>query len=54
MNIFKHEFSIKLKSVLTWSVSIAVLIFVFMALYPSFAADKALLGDLLTSFPKNC
>jgi len=52
MNIFKHEFSIKLKSVLTWSVSIAALIFVFLSLYPSFAADKALLGDLLASFPK--
>lgn len=52
MNIFKHEFKIKLRSVLIWSVSISSLILVFMSLFQSFSADAALVNQLMKSFPK--
>lgn len=41
-----------LRSVITWSVSIAILILVFMSLFSSFAADTALLNKMLSKFPK--
>jgi ABC-2 type transport system permease protein len=41
-----------LRSVITWSVSIAVLILIFMSLFSGFAADTALLNEMLTKFPK--
>src|SRR4030042_5626248 len=52
MNIYKHEFKMNLRSVITWSVSIAVLILIFMSLFSGFAADTALLNEMLTKFPK--
>ena len=52
MNIYKHEFKMNLRSVITWSVSIAILILVFMSLFSSFAADAALLNEMLSKFPK--
>ena len=41
-----------LKSVITWSVAIAVLIFVFVSLFSSFAADAELLNEMLANFPE--
>ena len=52
MNIYKHEFKMKLKSVITWSLSLGVLIFIYMSLYPSFAEDADLLNDVMSSMPK--
>jgi len=52
MNIFKHEFKMNLRSVIIWSVSIAILIFVFTAIFSSMAADAALLNKSLSQFPK--
>ncbi len=51
MNIYKHEFKMKIKSVITWSLSLGILIFVFMSLYPSFAEDTELLNDVLANMP---
>lgn len=52
MNIFKHEFKTKLPSILTWSLSIAALIVLFMSLFSSFSADAALLSQMTESFPE--
>ena len=52
MNIYMHEFKQNLRSVITWSVSIALLLFVYMALAPSFTANTALLQDAMAQFPK--
>jgi ABC-2 type transport system permease protein len=52
MNIYKHEFKMNLRSVIIWSVSIAILILAFMSLFVSFAADTALLNEMLSKFPK--
>jgi ABC-2 type transport system permease protein len=52
MNIFKHEFKVRLKSVFIWSGSISALILAFLSMFGSFAAEAALVSDLMDSFPK--
>lgn len=51
MNIFKHEFKSILRSVITWSLSIAALLFVFLSLYPDFSKSAAILDETLSKFP---
>jgi ABC-2 type transport system permease protein len=52
MNIFHHEFRMHSRSVITWSVAVAALIFVFVSLFSSFAQDAALLNEMMANFPK--
>jgi ABC-2 type transport system permease protein len=52
MNIFRQEFKMYLRSVITWSLSVAVLIFVFVSLFPSFAKQAVLLNEMLANFPE--
>jgi ABC-2 type transport system permease protein len=49
--IFRHEFFTRLKSVLVWSGSLAVLVFFFFSIFPSFAEQAALLNEMLAKFP---
>ena len=51
MNIYKHEFKMNLRSLITWSVSVASLLFIFMAIFSSFAKDAALLNEALAQMP---
>jgi ABC-2 type transport system permease protein len=51
-NIFRHEFRMNLGSVVTWSLAVAALIFVFVSLFSSFAQDAALLNEMLANFPE--
>ncbi len=51
LTIFKHEFRIRVKSVITWSVAIAALVFFFSSLYSSFADQAALTQQLMSKFP---
>jgi ABC-2 type transport system permease protein len=52
MNIFKHEFRMNLRSVITWSVAVAALILVFVSLFSSFSQDAALLNEMMAKFPE--
>lgn len=52
MNIFKYELKTKLRSVLTWSLSIYALILLFMSLFQSFSKESAVVTELMSSFPK--
>lgn len=52
MNIFRHEIKAKLRSVITWSVSLLVLLFFFMSIYTSFSADAALLAETMRQMPR--
>lgn len=52
MNIYLHELRTRLSSVLIWSASIAGLIILFLAFFPAFAADAALIADMMDAFPK--
>jgi ABC-2 type transport system permease protein len=52
MNIYWQEFRMSLRSVIAWSVAIAALILVYVSLFSSFAADAALLMQMLSNFPE--
>jgi len=51
-NVFRQEFKMHLRSVITWSVAVAALTFVFVSLFSSFAKDAALLNEMMAKFPK--
>jgi ABC-2 type transport system permease protein len=51
MNIFRQEFEMHTRSVITWSVAVAALLFVFVSLFSSFAKDAALLNEMMDNFP---
>jgi len=52
MNIFKYEFKTYRKSILVWSLSIAAILFVMMALYPTFAKDAEFMEQMLENYPE--
>lgn len=51
-NIFKHEFLMHLRSVISWSLAVVVLLFIFMAVFASLAEDMQLLYDALERMPQ--
>lgn len=51
-NIYRHEFGMYSRSVISWSVAIVALILVFVSLFSSFAADAALLNEMMSNFPE--
>ncbi len=51
-NIFQHEFHMYARSVITWSVAVAALIFVFVSLFSSFAKDAEVLNEMMANFPE--
>ena len=52
MNIFRQEFKMLSRSVLSWSVAVAALILVFVSLFSSFSEDAALLNEMMANFPE--
>lgn len=52
MNIYKHEFKMIRNSVITWSVSISLVLLIFMSLYSAFADNAAILNETLAQMPK--
>lgn len=51
MNIYKHEFRMGFRSMVTWSVAQIAIIFLLMSIFSSFAVDAALMEETLASFP---
>ena len=49
--IYLHEFRIRMRSVIIWSVSVAAIIFFFFAIFPGFAAQAALVTQMMSKFP---
>ncbi|NLS78457.1 MAG: ABC transporter permease subunit [Chloroflexi bacterium] len=52
MNILHQEFGMRRQSVIIWSLAIAALILLYLSLFSSFAADAALLNEMMSQFPK--
>ena len=52
MNIFRQEFQMRLRSVITWSVAVAALLLIYISLFSSFAKDAEFLNQMLAKFPK--
>jgi ABC-2 type transport system permease protein len=51
-NIFKHEYRIRLRAVITWSVAITALVIFFFSIFPAFADQAALTNQLMAKFPQ--
>jgi ABC-2 type transport system permease protein len=51
INIYLQEFKMHLRSVITWSAAIAVLILVFVSLFSSFAQQAEVLNEMMSKFP---
>lgn len=49
--IFGHEFRIRLRSVIIWSVSVSAMIVFFFSIFPTFADQASLADQLLAKFP---
>jgi len=52
MNIFRQEFNMRLRSVITWSVAVAALIWIYGSLFSSFADQAELLNEMMANFPE--
>lgn len=52
MNVFVHEFKMNLRSVITWSISLVLMIFVFMSVYSGFADQAETMNRMLENFPQ--
>jgi len=51
-NIYRHEFRMLLRSAIIWSLSMALLILVFVSLFSSIAEEAELLNQLMSDFPE--
>ena len=49
--IYMHEFRARLRSIITWSLSVLALILIFTSLYPSFSEQAQLLNEMMANFP---
>jgi len=49
--IYLHELRTRIRSVITWSVAVAAIIFIFMSLFPAFAQEAALLNSIFAKMP---
>lgn len=52
MNIYLHELKMNVRSVITWSISLFLLIFIYMSIFSSFAGEAEALNDVLAEFPE--
>ncbi len=50
-NIFKHEFKMRLRSVIIWSLSAVGMSLLYLSIFPSFAQDAALIQQTMDAFP---
>lgn len=52
MNIYKFEFKMLGKSVLTWGITIVGVFIMFMSFFPMFSKDSAILDSILANYPE--
>jgi len=52
MNIYKQELKMIIKSVIIWSIAIAILIFVYLSLFSSFSGEAKLVNEVMANFPE--
>ena len=50
-NIYKHEFRIRLQSVVIWSLAMTAIVFVFFSFFSVFADQAALMNEMMAKFP---
>lgn len=52
MNIYKFELKMLRSSILIWGLSIPLILFAYMAFYPTIAADTSAFDALMANYPK--
>lgn len=52
MNIYKFELKVLSKSIITWSLTIFVVLMLFMSMYPTFSSDAAMLDQIMENYPE--
>jgi len=52
MNIFRQEFKMRLRSVITWSAAVAALMLIYMSMFSSFADQAELMNEMFANFPE--
>jgi beta-exotoxin I transport system permease protein len=52
MNIFRQEFKMRFRSVITWSVAMVALLLIYTSLFSSFADQAELLNEMMANFPE--
>ena len=52
MNIFFHELKAYRKSTIIWTVSLVIVVILFMSMFPSFAKDAEEFKKLLEGYPE--
>jgi len=50
-NIYRHEFRMRLNSVIIWSIAIIAITLIFFSIFPSFADQATLLNETMSKFP---
>jgi len=50
-NIYQHEFLARLKSVIIWSLALAILILFFFSMFPVFSDQAAMMNEFLARYP---
>ncbi|OGO65963.1 MAG: hypothetical protein A2029_02695 [Chloroflexi bacterium RBG_19FT_COMBO_47_9] len=50
-NIYRHEFLTRLKSVVIWSLAMAIIIVFYFSLFPVFSDQAALMNEFLAKYP---
>lgn len=51
LNVFKYEFKMMQKSLLVWSISILMILYVMMVFFPVFSHDVALIDNMMANYP---
>lgn len=52
MNIYLFEFRKNFRSVITWSIALFLMIFLYMSIFSSLAVEAEALNDMLANFPE--
>lgn len=52
MNIYIQELKMNVRSVIIWSLSLFLIIFIFMSMFTIFAEDAELINEMMSKFPK--
>lgn len=52
MNIYKFEFKVYLKSAITWSMAMVILIYFFMVIFPAFSEDTEMMDLIMQNYPE--
>lgn len=52
MNIYKQELKMNLRSVITWSIALFLMVFIIMSIFSSLASEAEMLSEVLAEFPE--